>query len=502
MMSICAQIEQRHPELATPDAHPRTRAGRLARQTGGAVARSEREKIVIVLDGLDAIDPLSRHRLRDYLPAHVADGATYLASTSTPEALHDLTDRSHHIVLDLGEERWHERGAMLEYASRRNVQVDLSRFTAFDRWTWLAVKILADWSADPAGALELATTWAALENLEDMIKVAVELALRNTAVHDSVFPVAAVSREAIPQSDDVIPTFEQGFESLPAGARALLVRQKSSDGDLVMPVSTAIARAMESSAPSLSKRSHQAVLEQRDRLPRDYWLRQGLYHALSAEDHRLIQELSTDLRYMEERIALEGTGHLIDELSGVPAQAAGPAEPRGERAERPPRLFLCYRRDDTEDAAGRLHDSLVAAFGSDRVLMDLDSVPPGVDFHDYLTKELANVSALVVVIGRNWLSAADRFGTRLDRDTDVVRLEIRTALQRNIPIIPVLVQNASMPPAEALPEDIRPLARRNGLVPEPARWREDTDRLVKQLERLMTGGARQERPSRGGGEEV
>ena len=108
IMSICAQIEQRYPELALPDAHPRSR---LAGLLGSLAARSrngETEKIVIVLDGLDAIDPLGRNRLRDYLPAHVAQGVTYLAPTSDPDALRDMTGRSQQVVVDLSEEQWRE----------------------------------------------------------------------------------------------------------------------------------------------------------------------------------------------------------------------------------------------------------------------------------------------------------------------------------------------------------------------------------------------------------
>jgi hypothetical protein len=238
------------------------------------------------------------------------------------------------------------------------------------------------------------------------------------------------------------------------------------------------------------------VLEQRDRLARDYWLRQGLYHALKAEDHQLIQELSTDLRYMEERIALEGTGHLIDELSRVPAQAAEPAEPRVHRA---PRLFLCYRRDDTADVARRLHDDLATVFGSDRVFLDVDSVPVGADFDDVLTKEMAKIDALLVLIGRQWLSGSgSRHRRHIDNDDDYVRAEIRIALQRNIPIIPVLVQDAPMPRAEELPEDIRPLARRNGLALQSTRWQAAVDRLVKELERVVTDVPRQAGPDKGG----
>jgi hypothetical protein len=67
-----------------------------------------------------------------------------------------------------------------------------------------------------------------------------------------------------------------------------------------------------------------------------------------------------------------------------------------------------------------------------------------------------------------------------------VRAEIRAALQQ-IPVIPVTVQNAAMPQAEDLPDDIRLLARRNGIQLDAARWRTDVERLIKELDQLMKG---------------
>jgi hypothetical protein len=53
--------------------------------------------------------------------------------------------------------------------------------------------------------------------------------------------------------------------------------------------------------------------------------------------------------------------------------------------ERQPVLFICYRRDDTPDAAGRLHDNLANAYGAARVFMDVDNVPLGADFVEHVT---------------------------------------------------------------------------------------------------------------------
>jgi hypothetical protein len=67
----------------------------------------------------------------------------------------------------------------------------------------------------------------------------------------------------------------------------------------------------------------------------------------------------------------------------------------------------------------------------------------------------------------------------------ILRSEIRAALQQKIPVIPVTVQNAAMPQAEDLPDDIRLLARRNGIQLDATRWRTDVERLIRELDRVI-----------------
>lgn len=150
------------------------------------------------------------------------------------------------------------------------------------------------------------------------------------------------------------------------------------------------------------------------------------------------------------------------------------------------RLFLCYRREDTQDAAGRLHDHLTAAFGEDRVFMDIDSTPLGIDFVDHVVEEIAKCNAVIVLIGKQWLKAKDKKRRRrIDNEDDLVRVEIHAALQQKIAVIPVVVQGASVPAADDLPENIRALARRNGIELSATRWNTDVEQLTKELRRLL-----------------
>ena len=153
----------------------------------------------------------------------------------------------------------------------------------------------------------------------------------------------------------------------------------------------------------------------------------------------------------------------------------------------PPRrttLFVCYRREDTADAAGRLHDTLSGAYGSEQVFMDIDNIPLGVNFVTHINQQLQGCAAVLVMIGRSWTLITDAEGKRrLDDPEDHVRVEVATALKQGVPVIPILVQNASMPRAPDLPEDIRDLAFYNGMKLAPEFWRAGVQKLIKELNR-------------------
>ncbi len=129
-----------------------------------------------------------------------------------------------------------------------------------------------------------------------------------------------------------------------------------------------------------------------------------------------------------------------------------------------PTIFLCYRRSETEGVAGRLYDRLVARFGKDQVFRDIDRIPGGADFIAASEQALESAEAFVPLIGANWLSLTDDRGLpRLAQPDDRVRVEIRLALEAQVPIFPVLVESAEMPKSRQLPSDISKLARYNAL---------------------------------------
>ncbi|MFZ3376267.1 MAG: TIR domain-containing protein [Chthoniobacterales bacterium] len=127
-------------------------------------------------------------------------------------------------------------------------------------------------------------------------------------------------------------------------------------------------------------------------------------------------------------------------------------------------IAISYRREDSTSIAGRLHDRLRAEFGKENVFMDFDSIPYGVDFREHIAGTLEKADIVIAVIGPRWLGDRGESTRRIDDATDFVRLEIAGALQRGIPVIPILVDKMPMPREDALPSDLKPLVFRNALV--------------------------------------
>jgi uncharacterized membrane protein YeaQ/YmgE (transglycosylase-associated protein family) len=147
-------------------------------------------------------------------------------------------------------------------------------------------------------------------------------------------------------------------------------------------------------------------------------------------------------------------------------------------------IFLSYRRADSADISGRIYDRLLGAFDRIAVFKDVDSIPLGTDFKDYLDEKVSECNVLLAVIGDKWLEAGDTSGKRhLDDPKDFVRIEIESALARNIPVIPLLVRGASMPSEEELPTGLKKLAFRNGTqIRSDPDFHRDMDRLISALQ--------------------
>jgi TIR domain len=122
-------------------------------------------------------------------------------------------------------------------------------------------------------------------------------------------------------------------------------------------------------------------------------------------------------------------------------------------------VFVSYRRNESGHVAGRIYDHFEREFGTGKVFFDVEGIPIGGDFRDHIRAALLKSQALVLVIGRQW---TNRFRTssrwlpwRTTDLVDYVRIEIELALNHNVRIIPLLVDNARMPSEGELPAKIR-----------------------------------------------
>ncbi|MEM9090789.1 MAG: toll/interleukin-1 receptor domain-containing protein [Cyanobacteria bacterium P01_F01_bin.53] len=151
-------------------------------------------------------------------------------------------------------------------------------------------------------------------------------------------------------------------------------------------------------------------------------------------------------------------------------------------------IFISYRRSDSGDLTGRIHDRLVDHFGRGAVFQDVDAIPYGVDFQAYLNERVGKARVVLAVIGPAWLEtllAREKLARAETADLDWVRLELETAIAHNIPVIPVLAGGVTMPSAEQLPDDLRSLATFHSALARPnPDFHVDMNRLVHRLEEL------------------
>jgi hypothetical protein len=150
-------------------------------------------------------------------------------------------------------------------------------------------------------------------------------------------------------------------------------------------------------------------------------------------------------------------------------------------------IFISYRRSDSADITGRIYDQLVIHYGWDSVFKDVDSIPYGVDFRNHIRHWIDHCQVVIVVIGPTWLSAADPGGNRrLEDPNDWVRLEIEMALEKQTPLIPLLVNNADLTRVKDLPNTLQSLPFLNSAkIRSDPDFHNDISRLTKSINRLL-----------------
>lgn len=151
------------------------------------------------------------------------------------------------------------------------------------------------------------------------------------------------------------------------------------------------------------------------------------------------------------------------------------------------KIFLSYRRKDSDIITGRICDKLIQVFSEKQVFRDTENIPFGVDFHDHIEQRLNDCDVLLAIIGSNWQvlqSDLEDVGK-----IDFVKFEIEGALERGIPVIPVLVKGAKIPSVESLPKGMRGLAQINAVtIRSDPDFHPDLDKLIIAIKMLETRG--------------
>ena len=153
-----------------------------------------------------------------------------------------------------------------------------------------------------------------------------------------------------------------------------------------------------------------------------------------------------------------------------------------------PKIVISYRRADSEAMTGRIHDCLVEHYGNKSVYRDLESIPPGKDFRQHINEAIHGADVLIVIVGPKWRGPKRGSGSRIKEATDPIRAELEAAMERNIPVVPVLVNDAVMPKASDLPTDIKNFSYHNAAIVDAGRdFRLHMDRLIRQMDEIFSG---------------
>ncbi|MEM9671817.1 MAG: toll/interleukin-1 receptor domain-containing protein [Bacteroidota bacterium] len=152
-----------------------------------------------------------------------------------------------------------------------------------------------------------------------------------------------------------------------------------------------------------------------------------------------------------------------------------------------PKIFVSYRRDDEPTVTGRLIDYLRTFYGEGNILHDIDSIPKGIDYKEFIEKSMQEIDLMLVIIGEKWINMKSKKNNiKLFEEDDIVRTEIIEAKTKKRKILPVLVGNAQMPDKHSLPSDLKFLSTINACrLREDPDFRQDAKNLKSDIKKLL-----------------
>lgn len=148
------------------------------------------------------------------------------------------------------------------------------------------------------------------------------------------------------------------------------------------------------------------------------------------------------------------------------------------------KIFISYRRADSNDESRRIYDALVESFGEANIFRDKDRIPKGSDFRKVIERYVFQSDEMLVLIGQKWLDIREDNNPdkrRLDNPEDFVRIEIELGLRHCQHVTPVVLQDANVPDEEELPRRLVQLGFQNAYFLRPNHFESDLQSLVNDI---------------------
>lgn len=152
-------------------------------------------------------------------------------------------------------------------------------------------------------------------------------------------------------------------------------------------------------------------------------------------------------------------------------------------------IFVNYRTLDAQFGAAAIYELLATRFDRDRIFLDNHSIEPGTTYPARIREALETMRVLLVLIGPRWLVADPRSPGRLliHDERDWVRQEIQRGLERDVRIVPILLEGSRLPDPLLLPDAVRPLVYCQAIEVSHQRLGEDVNQLADRLAELVPG---------------
>ncbi len=149
------------------------------------------------------------------------------------------------------------------------------------------------------------------------------------------------------------------------------------------------------------------------------------------------------------------------------------------RASSSPRIYLSYRRRDFAYVALTIYQRLAQHYPDGSVVFDVNTLPLGRDLAQALRDQVRTADLVLALIGPRWLAEGHL------EESDWIRIELAEALEAGITVIPVLVEEGTMPSAEQLPPDLRALANLQAVRVSQERLDRDVAGLISTIDLLV-----------------